>query len=158
MHHIIIVWSLFCPTNVCRNGEPLHIYINDVYGPVIPAISFCRNKSLTLQFRPFPQSTSPEIILSPTSAQPNGSSPVQGNSTLKEGRRWSHSASDVINTRTYSQWGCTCTVCVCCHFKFVSIVHHVVWLHLRSLCTTSCVFLSLSFVKHKLYNLTTCSY
>ena len=33
-----------------RNGEPLDMTFSDVYGPVIPAISFCRNKTLTLRF------------------------------------------------------------------------------------------------------------
>ena len=68
-----------------RNGEPLHIYFDDVYGPVIPAISFCRNKSLTLHFPPFPAISSPELILSPTARQQNGGSPV-GYAVNKEGR------------------------------------------------------------------------
>lgn len=38
-----------------RNREPLGLQFNDVYGPVIPAISFCRNKTLTLQFPPLPE-------------------------------------------------------------------------------------------------------
>ena len=38
-----------------RNREPLGLQFNDVYGPVIPAISFCRNKTLTLQFPPPPE-------------------------------------------------------------------------------------------------------
>ena len=33
-----------------RNGKPLGITFTDVYGPVIPAVSFCRNKTLTLRF------------------------------------------------------------------------------------------------------------
>ena len=55
-----------------RNGKPLGITFVDVYGPVVPAVSFCRHKTLTLRFpstpppspapssptptRPFPQS------------------------------------------------------------------------------------------------------
>ena len=44
-----------------RNGEPLALQFNDVYGPVIPAISFCRNKSLTLRFPPFPPEIPPVV-------------------------------------------------------------------------------------------------
>lgn len=72
--------QITCPLHThCRNGEPLHIYFNDVYGPVIPAISFCRNKSLTLRFPPFPVKMSSEAgaLLSPTlPGQRDGGSPL----------------------------------------------------------------------------------
>jgi hypothetical protein len=46
-----------------RNGKPLGIFFTDVYGPVIPAVSFCRHKTLTLRFPssppPSPISTHP---------------------------------------------------------------------------------------------------
>ena len=46
-----------------RNGKPLGIFFTDVYGPVIPAVSFCRHKTLTLRFPssppPSPMSTRP---------------------------------------------------------------------------------------------------
>ena len=41
-----------------RNGKPLGIIFTDVYGPVIPAVSFCRHKTLTLRFPSSPP-TSP---------------------------------------------------------------------------------------------------
>ncbi len=40
-----------------KNGQALGIQFKGVYGPVIPAISFCRNKTLTLRFPPIPEST-----------------------------------------------------------------------------------------------------
>ena len=40
-----------------RNGKPLGITFTDVYGPVIPAVSFCRNKTLTLRFPSTPPSS-----------------------------------------------------------------------------------------------------
>ena len=46
-----------------RNGKPLNITFTDVYGPVIPAVSFCRHKTLTLRFPSTPPS-SPTLTLS----------------------------------------------------------------------------------------------
>ena len=47
-----------------RNGVPLGIEFSDISGPVIPAISFCRNKTLTLRFPPPPEVTSnPQITI-----------------------------------------------------------------------------------------------
>ena len=40
-----------------RNGKPLGITFTDVYGPVIPAVSFCRHKTLTLRFPSSPPSS-----------------------------------------------------------------------------------------------------
>ena len=44
------------------NGQPLDIRFTDISGPVIPAISFCRHKALTLRFPnpPLSAATSPE--------------------------------------------------------------------------------------------------
>ena len=58
-----------------RNGEPLGLQFGDVYGPVIPAISFCRNKMLTLRFPPFPEyvgrKTSISAVVMTTPPSPN---------------------------------------------------------------------------------------
>ena len=43
-----------------RNGTPLGIEFSDISGPLIPAVSFCRNKTLTLRFR-----APPEDVTSP---------------------------------------------------------------------------------------------
>lgn len=40
-----------------RNGKPLGITFTDVYGPVIPAVSLCRHKTLTLRFPSTPPSS-----------------------------------------------------------------------------------------------------
>ena len=46
-----------------KNGEPLGMQFTDVYGPVIPAISFCRNKTLTLRFPPMPEQNNPFPVI-----------------------------------------------------------------------------------------------
>lgn len=48
------IWLMVMYQISLRNGKPLALQFNDVYGPVIPAISFCRNKTLTLRFPPLP--------------------------------------------------------------------------------------------------------
>ena len=98
---------------LCRNGEPLHIYFSDVYGPVIPAISFCRNKSLTLRFPPFPVKMSSEAggLLSPTL------------SGQREGRSSPIPIPDPISSRTWVFIIIIyCAVSICIHPLIILIV------------------------------------
>ncbi|CAI8057044.1 hypothetical protein GBAR_LOCUS31069 [Geodia barretti] len=52
-----------------RNGKLLGIIFDDVHGPVVPAVSFCRHKALTLRFPSTPPTSPapPDISRAPPS-------------------------------------------------------------------------------------------
>ena len=66
-----------------RNGKPLGITFVDVHGPVVPAISFCRHKTLTLRFP-----SSPLQALLPLIALPHAPPPLALPQALPPQDQW----------------------------------------------------------------------